>query len=132
MLLYISFFFHRPQTTIENLTKLPSIFKKDGVVSAGNASVSFFFNITVKFINKHFINKFNWIIKGICDGAASVLVASEEAVREFNLKPLARLVAYSTVGVPPEIMGIGPVPAIENVLNVSGLKLNDIDLIEVR
>lgn len=72
-----------------------------------------------------------FIFKGICDGAASVLLASEEAVSQNKLKPLARLVAYSTVGVPPEIMGIGPVPAIQNVLKVAGLTLNDIDLIEV-
>lgn len=70
--------------------------------------------------------------QGICDGAASVLLASEEAVKENGLKPLARLVAYSAVGVPPEIMGIGPVPAIQNVLKVAGLTLNDIDLFEVR
>lgn len=71
-------------------------------------------------------------MQGICDGAASVLLASEEAVKENNLTPLARLVAYSAVGVPPEIMGIGPVPAIQNALKVAGLTLNDIDLIEVR
>lgn len=59
------------------------------------------------------------------------MIASEEAVNQNGLKPLARLVAYSTVGVPPEIMGIGPVPAIQNVLKVSGLSLSDIDLIEV-
>lgn len=70
-------------------------------------------------------------MQGICDGAAAVLLASEEAVKESNLQPLARLVAYSTVGVPPEIMGIGPVPAIQNVLKVAGLTLNDIDLVEV-
>lgn len=58
-------------------------------------------------------------------------MASEEAVSQNKLTPLARLVAYSTVGVPPEIMGIGPVPAIQNVLKVAGLTLNDIDLIEV-
>lgn len=52
-------------------------------------------------------------------------------MKQSNLKPLARLVAYSTVGVPPEIMGIGPVPAIKNVLKVAGLTLNDIDLVEV-
>lgn len=72
-----------------------------------------------------------FLLQGICDGAAAVLIASEEAVKENGLKPLARLVAYSTVGVPPEIMGIGPVPAIQNVLKVAGLTLNDIDLIEV-
>lgn len=70
-------------------------------------------------------------MQGICDGAGAVLLASEEAVKEDNLKPLARLVAYSTVGVPPEIMGIGPVPAIQNVLKAAGLTLNDIDLVEV-
>ena len=96
----------RPQTTIEGLAKLQTLFKKDGTVTAGSAS-------------------------GVCDGAAAVIVASEEAVKEYNLKPLARLVAFSTVGVQPEIMGIGPVPAIENVLKVAGEKLENIDLIEV-
>ncbi|XP_053959259.1 3-ketoacyl-CoA thiolase, mitochondrial [Anastrepha ludens] len=96
----------RPQTTFEGLAKLPSLFKKNGTVTAGTAS-------------------------GICDGAGAVIVASEEAVKEYNLKPLARLVAYSFVGVKPEIMGFGPVPAIQNVLKVSGKKLEDIDLIEI-
>lgn len=96
----------RPQTTIEGLRKLRSLFKKDGLVTAGNAS-------------------------GICDGAAAVLLASEEALKEFNLKPLARLVAYSTVGVDPSIMGFGPVPAIQNTLKLAGWNLNDLDLIEI-
>ncbi|XP_039502673.1 3-ketoacyl-CoA thiolase, mitochondrial [Drosophila santomea] len=96
----------RPKTTIEGLNKLPSLFKKNGVVTAGTAS-------------------------GICDGASAVIVASEEALKEYNLKPLARLVAFSFVGVKPEIMGIGPVPAIQNVLKVSGKKLEDIDLFEI-
>ncbi|KAH8255303.1 hypothetical protein KR038_000645 [Drosophila bunnanda] len=96
----------RPKTTIEGLNKLPSLFKKNGVVTAGTAS-------------------------GICDGASAVIVASEEALKEYNLTPLARLVAFSFVGVKPEIMGIGPVPAIQNVLKVSGKKLEDIDLIEI-
>ncbi|XP_073824597.1 yippee interacting protein 2 [Musca autumnalis] len=96
----------RPKTTLEGLSKLPSLFKKNGVVTAGTAS-------------------------GICDGASAVVLASEEALKEYNLKPLARLVAYSYVGCPPEIMGIGPVSAIKNVLNVSGKKLEDIDLIEI-
>ncbi|XP_017120992.1 3-ketoacyl-CoA thiolase, mitochondrial [Drosophila elegans] len=96
----------RPKTTIEGLNKLPSLFKKGGVVTAGTAS-------------------------GICDGASAVIVASEEALKEYNLKPLARLVAFSFVGVKPEIMGIGPVPAIQNVLKVAGKKLEDIDLIEI-
>ena len=96
----------RPQTTLEGLNKLKSLFKKDGCVTAGTAS-------------------------GICDGAASVIVASEEACKEYGLKPLARLVAFSSVGVPPEIMGIGPVTAIQNALKVAGWTLNDLDLIEV-
>lgn len=58
-------------------------------------------------------------------------MASEEAVKQYNLTPLARLVAYSTVGVPPEIMGIGPVPAIQNVLKVAGVKQDDVDLFEI-
>lgn len=96
----------KPKATFEGLAKLPSIFKKDGLVSAGSAS-------------------------GICDGASAILLASEEAVKEYNLQPLARLVAYSAVGVPPEIMGEGPVPAIKNVLKVAGWSMNDLDLIEI-
>lgn len=91
---------------MESLAKLPTVFKKDGVVTAGSAS-------------------------GICDGAASVLLSSESAASKHNLTPLARLVAYSTVGVPPEIMGFGPVPAIQNVLKAANLTMDDIDLIEV-
>lgn len=60
-----------------------------------------------------------------------MVLASEQALKDHNIQPLARLVAYSYVGCPPEIMGIGPVSAIENVLKVSGMKLEDIDLIEV-
>lgn len=96
----------RPQTTMEGLAKLPTLFKKDGVVTAGCAS-------------------------GICDGAGTVILASEEAVKQHKLTPLARLVAYSYVGVEPSIMGIGPVPAIQNVLKVAGKTLNDIDLVEI-
>lgn len=96
----------RPQTTLEGLNKLKSLFKKDGLVTAGTAS-------------------------GISDGASAVILASEEAVKEYNLKPLARLVAYSAVGVQPDIMGFGPVPAIENVLKVAGWSMNDLDLIEI-
>jgi acetyl-CoA acyltransferase 2 len=96
----------RPKTTLEGLNKLPSLFKKEGLVTAGTAS-------------------------GICDGASAVVLASEEAVKEYGLKPLARLVAYSTVGVDPSIMGEGPVPAIRDVLKVAGWSLNDLDLIEI-
>lgn len=96
----------RPQTTVEGLAKLPSLFKKNGTVTAGTAS-------------------------GICDGAAAVILASEQALKEYNLKPLARLAAYAYVGVKPEIMGIGPVSAIKKVLEVSGKKIEDIDLFEI-
>ncbi|XP_058807261.1 3-ketoacyl-CoA thiolase, mitochondrial isoform X2 [Phymastichus coffea] len=95
----------RPQAKIEDFTKLPSIFKKDGLVTAGTAS-------------------------GICDGAGVVILASEEAIKTHGLKPLARLVGFSTVGVDPSIMGIGPSPAIKNLLKVTGKTLNDIELVE--
>ncbi len=91
---------------MESLAKLAPVFKKDGVVTAGSAS-------------------------GICDGAAAILLASESAASKHNLKPLARVVAFSSVGVPPEIMGFGPVPAIQNVLKAANLTMNDIDLIEI-
>lgn len=96
----------RPQTTIEGLKKLPTLFKQNGLVTAGSAS-------------------------GICDGAAAVVLASESAVSQQNLKPLARIIGYSVVGVDPTIMGIGPAPAIRNVLKATGKSLNDIDLIEI-
>ncbi|XP_038210946.1 3-ketoacyl-CoA thiolase, mitochondrial-like isoform X1 [Zerene cesonia] len=94
----------RPQTTIESLKKLPPVFKKEGLVTAGSAS-------------------------GISDGAGALVLASESAAK--GLKPLARLVGWSYVGVDPSIMGIGPVPAIENLLKATNLTLNDIDLIEI-
>lgn len=96
----------RPLTTLESLNKLKPSFDKNGVVTAGNAS-------------------------GICDGAASLIVASEEAVNKYGLKPLARIVEWNYTGVEPSIMGIGPVPAIKNVLKRSGLSLNQIDSFEI-
>ncbi|KAJ3024241.1 UNVERIFIED_CONTAM: 3-ketoacyl-CoA thiolase, mitochondrial [Siphonaria sp. JEL0065] len=97
----------RPQTTIDSLKKLPSVFiKETGTVSAGNAS-------------------------GISDGAASLLVASEAAVKKYNLKPLAEVLSWSFVGVDPSIMGIGPVPAIQQALKRAGLTLKDMSLVEV-
>ncbi|KAJ3638171.1 hypothetical protein MTP99_001576 [Tenebrio molitor] len=96
----------RPQTTLEGLKKLPTLFKENGLVTAGSAS-------------------------GICDGAGAVIVASEEAATKHNLTPLARIVAFSMVGVDPTIMGIGPVPAIRNVLKATGKTLDDIDLVEI-
>lgn len=96
----------RPQTTLEGLAKLSTVFKKDGVVTAGSSS-------------------------GISDGAGAVILASEKAVRDLGLKPLARVVGYSVVGVEPTIMGIGPAPAIEKLLKIAGKKLSDIDLVEI-
>ncbi|HEX7667898.1 MAG TPA: acetyl-CoA C-acetyltransferase, partial [Polyangiaceae bacterium] len=96
----------RPQTTMEILAKLPPVFKKDGVVTAGNAS-------------------------GICDGAASLVLATEDYAKAKGLKPLARLVNWGTAGVDPNIMGIGPAPAIKNALQRAGLTLQDMDLVEV-
>jgi acetyl-CoA acetyltransferase family protein len=96
----------RPDTTMEGLARLPAAFSKDGSVTAGNAS-------------------------GIVDGAAAVILASENAVREKELKPLARLVSWAAVGVDPSYMGMGPAPATRKALTRAGLKLADIDLIEV-
>lgn len=73
-----------------------------------------------------------FLFQGICDGAGAVILASEEAVKAEGLKPLARLVGYSVVGVEPSIMGIGPAPAIKNLLKLTNKKLDDMDLIEVR
>ncbi|KAL4709252.1 hypothetical protein ACJJTC_010713 [Scirpophaga incertulas] len=96
----------RPETTMESLCKLPVLFRKGGVVTAGNSS-------------------------GVNDGAGALILASEEAVKQRQLKPLARLVGWSFVGVDPSVMGIGPVPAIQNLLRVTNLKLDDIDLVEI-
>ncbi|XP_050537567.1 3-ketoacyl-CoA thiolase, mitochondrial isoform X1 [Daktulosphaira vitifoliae] len=96
----------KPKTTLETLAKLPTVFKKDGVVTAGSAS-------------------------GICDGAGALVLASEEALKKYSLTPLARLVGYSVVGVDPSIMGIGPAPAITKLLSLSGKSLDDIDLVEI-
>ncbi|XP_006030083.1 3-ketoacyl-CoA thiolase, mitochondrial [Alligator sinensis] len=96
----------RPQTTLEQLGKLPTVFKKDGTVTAGNAS-------------------------GVCDGAGAVIIASEGALKKHSLTPLARIVAYHVSGCDPNIMGIGPVPAITEALKKTGLSLEDMDLVEV-
>ncbi|KAL0820735.1 hypothetical protein ABMA28_006563 [Loxostege sticticalis] len=96
----------RPDTTLEALCKLPVLFRKGGVVTAGNSS-------------------------GVNDGAGAVILASEEALTQHSLKPLARLLGFSFVGVDPSVMGIGPVPAIQNLLKVTNFKLDDIDLIEI-
>jgi acetyl-CoA acyltransferase 2 len=96
----------RPDTTPEALAKLPPHFRKDGVVTAGNAS-------------------------GISDGAAALVLADESLARERGLEPLGRLVAWAAAGVDPVIMGIGPVPASRLALQRAGLSLEDMDLVEV-
>src|SRR5438477_12186242 len=96
----------RRDTSMEALAKLKPAFKTEGTVTAGNASQ-------------------------MSDGAAAVVVMSEEKARSMQLKPLARFVAYATAGVPPDFMGIGPVEAIPKVLKQAGLSLENIDLIEL-
>lgn len=96
----------RPGTTVEALARLPPYFKKDGVVTAGNAS-------------------------GICDGAAALVMASERFATERGLRPIGRLLAWASVGVEPAYMGIGPAPASRKALERAGLKLDDMDLVEV-
>jgi 3-oxoadipyl-CoA thiolase len=98
--------FARPETTLESLAGLRPAFKKDGTVTAGNAS-------------------------GLNDGAAALLIASEEAVNKNGLKPLARIVGAAVAGVEPRIMGIGPVYASQKVLQRTGLTLDQMDILEL-
>ncbi|HEY6120097.1 MAG TPA: acetyl-CoA C-acetyltransferase [Pyrinomonadaceae bacterium] len=96
----------RPETTLEGLAKLRPTFAKDGFVTAGNAS-------------------------GIVDGAAVLVIADEDEVKNGDLTPMGRIVSWAYAGVEPEIMGIGPVPATRMALKKANLKLDDIDIIEV-
>jgi acetyl-CoA acetyltransferase family protein len=96
----------RPETTLEGLAKLRPAFAKDGFVTAGNAS-------------------------GIVDGAAALVIAGEEFVKTKGVKPWGRIVSWAYAGVEPELMGIGPVPATRLALEKAGLKLGDMDLVEV-
>ncbi len=96
----------RPGTTPEALAKLPPYFRKDGVVTAGNAS-------------------------GICDGAAALVVAGQRFAELHSLRPLGRLISWATAGVDPAIMGIGPVPASRRALASAGLDLGQMDLVEI-
>jgi 3-oxoadipyl-CoA thiolase len=98
--------FIKPATTIEGLAKLKTSFRKDGTVTAGNAS-------------------------GLNDGAAALLLASEDGIKKFGLKPLARIVSTGVIGVEPRIMGIGPVEAANIALKKASLTWNDIELIEL-
>ena len=96
----------RPDTTLDGLAKLPPVFRESGSVTAGNSA-------------------------GITDGAAAMVLMAESRANAEGRRPLARIVGMSWAGVPPEIMGIGPVPATEKVLEKTGLSLGDIELIEV-
>ena len=97
----------RGQTTMEELSKLKTPFRKvGGTVTAGNAS-------------------------GVNDGAAALIIASEDAARRHGLTPRARIIGMATAGVPPRIMGIGPAPAVQKLLERAGLKMSDIDVIEL-
>jgi len=96
----------RPETTLDVLLSLKPYFKKDGLVTAGNAS-------------------------GICDGAAATVIASAEYAKAHGLKPLGRLVAWAVAGVEPKYMGIGPAPAARKALQKAQMKLDQMDLVEV-
>jgi len=96
----------KPKATLEGIAKLPPVFAKNGTVTAATAS-------------------------GICDGAGAVILASEAALSQHSLTPLARVVGYAVAGVEPTIMGIGPAPAIRQLLQATGLTLADIDLVEI-
>jgi len=96
----------RRDTSLESLARLRPAFRKNGTVTAGNSS-------------------------GLNDGAAAVLIMSEDKARELGLKPLARIVASGSAGVPPRIMGLGPVPAVRKVLKRAGLEIKDIRLFEL-
>tara|TARA_A100001234_G_scaffold221156_1_gene236078 strand:+ start:1866 stop:3062 length:1197 start_codon:yes stop_codon:yes gene_type:complete len=98
--------FIKPQTSIEILSKLKTVFKENGTVTAGNSS-------------------------GLNDGAAAMLLASNKAVKKYDLKPLAKIISSAVVGVEPRIMGIGPVEASKKALKKANLSLNDMDIIEL-
>jgi len=96
----------RPETTLETLSKLPPVFAEDGTVTAGNAS-------------------------GVTDGAAALVVMSESRARAEGRAPLARIVASSSAGVDPAYMGIGVVPAVQKVLEKTGLQMSDFEVVEI-
>jgi len=96
----------RPDTSIETLAKLKALFPPDGTVTAGNAS-------------------------GVNDGAAAMIIASEAAVKKYGLNARARITGMATAGVPPRVMGIGPVPATQKLMARLGLKISDFDIVEL-
>lgn len=97
---------HPRETSMEALAGLRPAFKKDGTVTAGNSS-------------------------GVNDGAAAMIIASEEAVKKYNLTPMARIVSRAIAGVDPAVMGLGPIPASQKAMKRAGLKAHDLDLIEL-
>ncbi|MEO1052897.1 MAG: acetyl-CoA C-acyltransferase [Bacteroidota bacterium] len=97
---------HPRLSTLEKLSTLKAAFKKDGTVTAGNAS-------------------------GINDGAAASLLVNEEMVKKYNLKPIARVASMAIAGVHPDIMGVGPIPATQKAASRAGIKVSDIDLVEL-
>ncbi|MDC4834584.1 3-oxoadipyl-CoA thiolase [Acinetobacter baumannii] len=97
---------HPRQTTLEALSKLPTPFRKEGTVTAGNAS-------------------------GVNDGSAALLLASEAAIAKYQLTPRARVIATASIGVEPSIMGIGPIPAVRKVLELAKISLQDLSVIEL-
>ena len=96
----------RPETTAEGLAKLKAFVRQPGTVTAGNAS-------------------------GVNDGAAAMIIASAEAVKKYGLTPRARILGAASAGVPPRIMGIGPVPAVKKLVERLGIKVSDFDVIEL-
>lgn len=98
--------FPRPQVSVADLAKLKPVFRKDGRITAGNSS-------------------------GVTDGAAFVIVADRSAAEAISLKPLARIIDWTIVGVPPRIMGCGPVPAVQKLLTRTGKRVDDIDYYEI-
>ena len=96
---------HPKKTTLEDLASLCPVFEKDGTVTAGNAS-------------------------GINDGAAAIVLSSADAGEKYGLKPKARVLGYGHAGVRPEVMGVGPIPAVQNLLKNTGLSISDFDVIE--
>jgi 3-oxoadipyl-CoA thiolase len=98
--------FMKPDTTLEKLAQLKPAFRENGTVTAGNAS-------------------------GLNDGAAALLLASEKAIQKYNFKPLARVVTGTVIGIEPRIMGLGPVEAVNKLLNKTQLTWDDIDIIEL-
>ena len=97
---------HPRKTSLDDLAKLKPAFKKGGSVTAGNSS-------------------------GVNDGAAALILASEDAVKKYNLKPIGRIVSRGIAGVDPSIMGVGPVPATQKAVQRAGLKMSDIGLFEL-